>query len=397
MRILFLNQHATPEQGEMNQYVLDVAERLQRAGHNVALVHGRQTKAHFSGTRYVFEHLRPSSARDEEVQARLNAIVDDFAPDIIQLHGVTNFKLDGWLAMRAPTVRFVHNHQFYCSGLTLTWRRPRRICKRPHSKPCLAFHYVCRCGSRNPALNLIRYRKVTSTLRALKQLQGVQVASRMMRENLLRNGLRPERVTHLPLYTAPPAEANVRVRPIRRMVLHSSGLLRRKGVWLMAKSLDTLPSDVELVFAGGGHLQKPLERYVKSHNLSDRIRITGELTPNQWSQLYSQATLVVMPSMWNEPLGLAGLHAMAHAKPVIAFHSNGIAEWMQDGTTGIAVPFADRKAFVAAVRLALEDPERLSEMAEAGRKAWEEKFQPAHHLEALQEYYSTTSSSSRRP
>lgn len=396
MRILIFNQVAAPVAGEMNRYVLDVAARLRGAGDAVALVHGRHPKSEFAGIGYIFDYLREPTANDREMEVRLDAIVDDFSPDIIQIHGVDNLNLDSLLAERAPTVRFVHNHAFYCSGRNMTWRMPRKICEMKHGPNCAFSHYAHRCGTVNPAANWFRYRKVTTALQALKKLQGIQVASSVIKENLVRNGLDPARIERLPLYSPEPFPGKPSFATGRRMILHPGGLVPAKGVWLMAKNIEDCPGDVELVFAGSGRLQAPLEAFVRRRGLGERVRIIEECTPAQLSQLYRQATLVVMPSMWNEPLGLSGLHAMAHGKPVVAFRSGGISEWLQDGRTGIAVPFGARKEFVQIVKTILDRPEKLAAMGAAGREVWEEKFQASRHVGVLRDYYAKVAAEWKR-
>ena len=386
MRILILNQIPAPAQGEMNYYVLDVAARLQAAGDAVGLVHGRQPESKFLGTGYIFDHLQESLRNDDDARVRLEAIVHDFDPDIVQIHGVTNVKIDGWLAALKPTVRFVHTHRFYCSGQNMTWQFPRRSCELPHAPACLLHHVLNRCGSANPGTNFYHYRKVGQALQQFQHLHGLQTASRSMLENLVRNGIPREKIELLPLYAPAPIATNI-TQPLRRIVLHHGGLQRKKGVWLLAKNLDQLPDDVAIVFAAGGELQPALEHFVKHHHLGERIRIMGDLTPLQWSQLYRQAALVVIPSMWNEPLGLAGIYAMSHSKPVVAFESGGIPDWLANGENGVTIPFCNKKLFLQTVKQLLNEPSRLAEMGARGREIWEQKFQPQHHVEKLRAYY----------
>jgi len=97
--------------------------------------------------------------------------------------------------------------------------------------------------------------------------------------------------------------------------------------------------------------------------------------------------LVVMPVRWNEPLGLEGLGAMAHGKPVVAFETEGIREWLSHGETGVLVPFAERHGFRDAVKSLLDDPERLRSMGTRAREVWREKFRPEHHIAALMTHY----------
>ncbi len=388
------NEAAAPVGGEMNHYVLDVAARLRAAGEVVALVHGRQPKAEFRGARYLFDHLRKMGASAEEVRVRLEAIVDDFKPDVIQIHGVPNLALDPWLAACAPTLRWVHNHLPYCSGGAMTLAWPRRPCRRAHGPGCLALHALRGCGSPDPLHNLVRYRQVSAALSVLRALPRLQVASGMMKANLVRNGIDPARIEQIPLYAPPPAPASEprRAPPTaRRFILQPGSLVPHKGAWLLVREIAKLPRDVDLVFAGGGgKLERPLKKYAARHGLSDRVRVMGEVNPDQWRLLFSQAALVAMPSLWNEPLGLAGLYAMAHGKPVVAFRGSGIDEWLEDGQTGLAIAHGAHgapNAFVTAVASLLQDTPLAQKLGRGAAERWSARFQPEHHLENLRACY----------
>jgi glycosyltransferase involved in cell wall biosynthesis len=347
VRILFFNQAAAALCGEMNRYVIDVAERLRIAGDKVALVHSRTHKIGYSGTRYVYDNLDKTNGPVAEAKARLEAIVADFNPDVIQIHGVSNIALDRWL----PVI-------------------------------------VSRCGPMNGIGNILAFKTVSRRLAALRSLSGIQVATEMMKKNLLTNGFSEEFVTHIPLYAPAPRFAVPKSFGNRRVVLHTGGLVPKKGVRLLATNIHHLPDDVDIVFTGGGPLESWLHRFAHFHNLTGRIRLVGELQPKELDNLHGQATILAMPSMWNEPLGLAGLYAMAHGKPIIAFQSSGIREWMCHGVNGIAVPFGDRAAFIVRLRELLADPALLESMGENGRRQWERKYRPARHVANLREYYS---------
>ncbi len=392
MRILMLNEAAAPVGGEMNHYVSDVTARLRATGDVVALVHSRLPKSEFKGSGYIFDHLRKMEAPTEEVRIRLEAIVDDFKPDVIQIHGVPNLALDPWLSARAPTVRWVHNHRLYCSGgsMTLIWPGRSRACRRAHGAACLALHALRGCGSPNPLQNLIGYRRVSSAISHLRTMPLLQVTSGLMKENLVRNGIDPSRIEQIPLYAAPTPASESRKAPLtqRRFILQPGGLDPGKGIWLLIREIGKLPEDVDLVFAGdGGELERPLKKYVARHALSKRVRIMGEVSPAQWRQLFAQASLVAMPSLWNEPLGLGGLYAMAHGKPVVAFRGSGIHEWLEDGHTGITVPNGARDAFVQAIVSLLADQSRLLKLGKQAAERWNARFQPEQHLLNLRACY----------
>ena len=370
----------------MNRLVVDTVRRLRTAGHDVALVHAREG-GQIGGTGYIYEDLDDRLLPRDRNALRLEAILEDFAPDVIQLHGVGNTLLDGWLAARKPTTRFVHNHNFYCSGRRLTLSRPSEPCTRAHGRGCCVSHVMRGCGSWNPALNVVRYRAVGRSLAALRAVHGLQVMSATVRDQLLANGIPAEKIVSLPPYAPPPLAGREERFSAVRTVLHVGGLLGQKGVWMVVRMVREMPKDVQLVLGGGGAEREMLEAHVRRRGLSNRVRITGEPTPEQWSLLYREATLVVLPVLWNEPLGLDGLGAMAYGKPVVAFDTGGIREWLADGETGVRVPFGKRGAFRDAVNGLLDDRERLHSMGRRAREVWEEKFRPERHVAALVEHY----------
>jgi len=366
----------------MNRLVIDTVRRLRTAGHEVALVHARRG-GQLEGTGYIYDAIDGNAPPAGNSALRLEAILEDFSPDVIQLHGVANTSLDAWLAARKPTLRFIHNHQFYCSGHGLTLERPAEPCLHAHGRACAARHYARGCGSWNPLVNYVRYRAVGQSLRALRGVHGLQVMSGTVRRQLIANGIPEGKITSLPPYAPSPTGARHEGYTSVRTVLHAGGLLGQKGVWMVVRMIRELPKDVQIVFAGGGAEKDMLESHVRRRGLGERVRIVGEATPEQWSLLYREATLVILPVLWNEPLGLEGLGAMAYGKPVVAFDTEGIREWLVDGDTGVSVPFGSRRAFRDAVRGLLEDRDRLHAMGRKARAVWEKKFRPENHLNAL--------------
>jgi len=349
MRVLFFNRSALPIGGGTNRLAIDTARRLRRAGHEVALVHSRDG-GQFDGTGYIYDDLDYRLVPRDEKAMRLEAIIEDFSPDVIQIHGVGNALLDGWLAARRPTVRFVHNHDLYCSGRMLTLQRPAEACTRAHGRSCCASHLLRGCGSANPVTNFMRYRAVSRSLPVLRSLHGLQAMSESVARQLEANGIAADKVVRLPLY-APvwPAAEGIPSSSLRT-ILHVGGLLGHKGVWMVVRMLRDLPADVQLVLAGGGKDRELLEEHVRRRGLGARVRIVGEPTPEQWSFLYRESTLVVMPVLWNEPLGLDGLAAMAHGKPVVAFARGGALDTVIEGETGVLFAEQTRDALINALQ-----------------------------------------------
>jgi glycosyltransferase involved in cell wall biosynthesis len=68
----------------------------------------------------------------------------------------------------------------------------------------------------------------------------------------------------------------------------------------------------------------------------------------------AQAAVVLCPSRWDEPFGLAAAEAQACGTPVVAFRRGGLGEVIADGVTGFLVPSDDVRAAAEAVPKAAE-------------------------------------------
>src|SRR5215467_9110026 len=67
-----------------------------------------------------------------------------------------------------------------------------------------------------------------------------------------------------------------------------------------------------------------------------------------WAAM-ARAAVVVCPSRWDEPFGLAAAEAQACGTPVVAFRRGGLGEVIMDGVTGFLVPPDDVRAAAEAV------------------------------------------------
>jgi starch synthase len=104
-------------------------------------------------------------------------------------------------------------------------------------------------------------------------------------------------------------------------------------------------------------------------------------------QILTHSTVFVCPSIY-EPLGIVNLEAMACETAVVATATGGIVEVVDDGETGLLVPFApggdatreprEPEAFAHAiaerVNALVADPQRAAAMGRAGRQAVIERF-----------------------
>jgi alpha-maltose-1-phosphate synthase len=117
------------------------------------------------------------------------------------------------------------------------------------------------------------------------------------------------------------------------------------------------------------------------------IWIARMLEKREVIQLLSHASVFVCPSVY-EPMGIVNLEAMACMAPVVATATGGIPEVVEDGVTGLLVPFepADpvtrtpkdpakfARDLADRINELLRDPDRARRMGEAGRTRAVEQF-----------------------
>ncbi len=114
-----------------------------------------------------------------------------------------------------------------------------------------------------------------------------------------------------------------------------------------------------------------------------RIRYIGYV--KEVENVYHTSDIVVVPSRWQEPLGLINLEAGACRKPVVATRVGGIPEVVEDGVNGYLVEAGDVDALAVRVATLIADPSMRTRMGEAGRARVERNFttRPVREFETL--------------
>ena len=170
-------------------------------------------------------------------------------------------------------------------------------------------------------------------------------------------------------------------------------ITRQKGLRYLLDAAPTLDPKAQLVLCAGAPDTPELGAEVEGH--VERLRaerggviwLDRMLPKQEVVQILSHATVFVCPSIY-EPLGIVNLEAMACEAAVVATATGGIVEVVDDGVTGLLVPFEpkpdgsqdplDPEGFVAGiagrVNELLRDGDRARDMGRAGRKRVIERF-----------------------
>jgi glycosyltransferase involved in cell wall biosynthesis len=132
---------------------------------------------------------------------------------------------------------------------------------------------------------------------------------------------------------------------------------------------------VELRIAGDGPLRRRLERLAARLGIAARVAFLG--WRDDLPALLADADLLICPSR-HEPLGNVVIEAWSAGLPVVATASDGPANLIKDGETGILVPLSPAGGAAAALARAIErvsgDAPLRRRVAAAGRRAYEAEF-----------------------
>jgi glycosyltransferase involved in cell wall biosynthesis len=97
---------------------------------------------------------------------------------------------------------------------------------------------------------------------------------------------------------------------------------------------------------GDGPLRKQLENLAQQLNVFDKIVFSG--MREDIPRLLNAIDIFVLPSL-NEGMGRVIIEAMTLAKPIVASRVGGVADVVEDGSSGLLVPPADPEALADAI------------------------------------------------
>lgn len=120
---------------------------------------------------------------------------------------------------------------------------------------------------------------------------------------------------------------------------------------------------IHVVVIGTPKKEGVIERLVDELSLGDTVRFTGRIEYEEFARYYAEATMAVIPSLY-EGFGMPAGEAMACGVPVISTTGGALPEVV--GDAGILVPPGDAAALRDAITALLGDPERRRSLGAAG-------------------------------
>ena len=365
--------------GGIEKYVFNVAQLLSLNGYRMELLYGQRGR---DAENYL-SVFHSSATRLEDLAAE---------PDMVVIHRIWDTAIAARLLERygSRVALLVHDHELYC---------PRTYYYTPFGRTNCSREYApLRCGLCGSMVSPRHWNgSFKSFLRRnfkdfrerydlAHSISSVIVLSDFMRDNLVRNGFAQKQIHVIPPPVEIPAECNLpdtgRFKNSPPLIGFVGQLIRGKGADAFLDILQTVKrrgKQFQAVIVGTGGDQRMLEERVKASGMD--IRMTGFVPfPQEW---YERCDMMLLPFRWQEPFGLVGAEAAAHAVPVIASELGGVHAWMRPGETGLSVPLGDTSAFADAVCRLLDDSALAARL---GRNAREAACQMFSHSRFLSDF-----------
>ena len=376
MKILFANALYEPNVlGGAERAVQNLAEGLAALGNDIVVASTvgdeRGSVRTIRGVKVVYlpianlhwpyDRVPRSSARrklwhladiyNPAMKTRLRRLIRDESPDIIHTSSLQGISVSAWRAAAAERIPVLHTLQDYY----LTCGR----CTRYHNgRTCERTCWDC--------LPLLIARR-----RASACVSAVVGISRYILRHHQDHGLFPapsfgDVISH----DSPTVETPMRVRPAGRPLTfgYFGRIVPEKGIEQLIDAFHQSNSKgSRLLIAGDGderHKRDLQERQSHGRN-RDAMRFLGWIAP---AEFFRQVDVLVLPSLWQEPLARVIMEANAHGIPVIGSVRGGIPEAIEDGVTGLLFEPDEPGALRAAIDRMLRDPSLVDKIGENARR-----------------------------
>ena len=215
------------------------------------------------------------------------------------------------------------------------------------------FHATCREADRIIAISECTKRDIVELGRV--NPDKIDVIYQSFGSQFLRRVSDNEMQTVHALYNLPP-----------RFVLTVGTVEQRKNALLAVKAMELLPKELSLVIIGRHTpYTKEIIKYVKTHNLSDRVMLLNHVPYEHLPAIYQAAEVFAYPSRY-EGFGIPIIEAIQSGLPVVACTGSCLEE--AGGPHNIYTDPDDTEAFAKGITSSLQESDGRDERIEQSQE-----------------------------
>ncbi len=156
-----------------------------------------------------------------------------------------------------------------------------------------------------------------------------------------------------------------------RVVLFTGRLISEKGVEYLIKAASKIRGQVVII--GDGPQKEKLVHLVEERKLPN-VKMLGYIDHKYLLDMYYLASVFVSPSVWDDPMPLTIIEAMAAGLPVVVTRRGGFPIAVKDGLNGYFVKSRNATDIAEKVNKLLDNKDLRLRMGERARVVVSEKF-----------------------
>ena len=271
----------------------------------------------------------------------IKAVIDDFSPDIVHTNNLKGISVLVWHIAKKRDCKVVHTLRDY-------YVQCHRESRRKNEKNCDSICLECRCYSTPKRLLSSKVDGIVGISDFILDSHISDGYFQHSHQKVIYNSVSPK--DDFDLFAKNPISD-------KAMVFGYIGRMEYdKGIMQLADRVKQLSQghNYRFVFAGTG--EKRIETKLES---DPSIDYRGFMKP---SDFFAEIDVLIVPSLWFEPMGRVVIEAYAYGIPVIVHGAGGLLELVKKGKTGLITDINDQHSFESSLHQLSElDYKQLSQ------------------------------------
>lgn len=322
----------------------------------------------------------------------LKTVLETEAIEVAHIHNVYqiigNEVYEVLAAYRIPIVQTLHNFRFLCpAGLFMD--NNHQICEKC-SQGAFSNCFLKKCYQNNYFKSLLMQGLVKQGRRAVQAHVSKFIAlNPFYQQKYIEAGFKQEQIAIKPNFLFKPS--HLPVYQHQQYALFIGRISPEKGIESLIDAFRDLHFKLKIVGTGEKHYVNTLKERASDNSL---IEFCGFADGLEKQTLLSQASFVVIPSIWYEAFGLVALEAYACGKAVIASNIGGLSTIVKDGETGFLFETLNVLALKNTLRTII-DNDLFVELGRNGYKYFCDKFTEVQNYQQLKNIYQSAIASNK--
>jgi glycosyltransferase involved in cell wall biosynthesis len=206
----------------------------------------------------------------------------------------------------------------------------------------------------NPIIHIYLYLNYKIKLKKLKKFNYYIAVSEFMKEKLLENSIKENKISIIYNITKEsPKQNNKNKTKSLPYIVYLGNYTRNKGAPLLIKALKHIKENFKCEFYGSGPLENELIELAKNDN---RIKINKSVPYSKAKEIIREADILAQPSIVPEALPRNIIDAMMHKKLVVTTNVGSMKYLIKNGEDGLVFnPEDDIKTISGIIKRAFDE------------------------------------------